>query len=160
MDRATFWATKCPLPEFHGIVFEHPAFSGPIRLVANQFREVTLGGHVHTPSSMVIKAPDRKSESQPKLTLSFARQVAGREFKRQLALVRAAPQPAPIRVTYSVYLGGTAMPEVVWRLYVSEKNGITFSNESVQVAATVDNPMRRDVGPTYDPSVFTGLELL
>ena len=160
MDRATFWATKSPLPEYHGIVFEHPAFEGPIRLVANQFTEVTLAGQVHTPVVMTIKQPDKKSDAQPKLTLNFARQVVGREFKRQLSKVRDAVAPAPIAVTYSVYLGDTDTAEVVWRLFVAESGGITFSNDTVQVAATVDNPMRRDVGPIYDPSVFTGLELI
>lgn len=160
MDRATFWATKSPLPEYHGIVFEHPAFDAPIRLVANQFEQVTLAGQPHTPVAMSIKQPDKKSDAQPKLTLSFPRQVVGREFKRQLAKVREAAVPAAITVTYSVFLGDTATPEVVWRLYVAEGGGVTFGNDTVQVSATVDNPLRRDVSTIYDPNVFTGLELI
>ena len=33
MDKATFYATKRKEPEYEGVVFEHPAFEGPFRLV-------------------------------------------------------------------------------------------------------------------------------
>lgn len=160
MDKAEFWSTKSPLAEYHAIEFSHPAFSAPFRLVANQFAEVTLGGHVHTPAPMTIKPPDSKGDAQPKLTLIFPRQVVGREFKRQLRLVTASGSREPITVTYSVYLGDTIAPEVVWQLYAAEAGGVTFSQDAVQVSATDDNPMRRAVAPVYDPSIFTGLELI
>jgi protein involved in polysaccharide export with SLBB domain len=160
MDKAEFWSTKSPLPEWHAIVFTHPAFDAPFRLVANQFAPVTLGGQVHTPAPMSIKPPDSKGDTQPKLTLIFPRQVVGREFKRQLRLVTASASRDPISVTYSVYLGDTAAPEIVWQLYAAEAGGVTFNQDSVQVSATDDNPMRRAVAPIYDPGVFTGLELI
>lgn len=160
MDRRTYWATKSPLPTYHAVTFTHPAFDGPIRLVANQFDEVTLGGQVFTPAGMTIKQPDKKSDAQPKLTLAFSREKVGREFKRQMRLVVGAAALAPIAVNYSVYLGDTDAPQVSWDLFVSEANGIAFANDAVQVTATIDNPMRRDVGPIYDPTVFTGLEIL
>lgn len=160
MDKATFWGSKSPLPEFHGITFEHPAFSAPFRLVANQFAPVTLGGHVHQPAPMTIKAPDSKGDTQPKLTLAFPRQVVGREFKRQLKLATASGSREPIKVTYSIYLGDTAAPEIVWQLYAADAGGVAFNGESVQVTATDSNPMRQAVAPIYDPSTFTGLELI
>lgn len=160
MDKATFWATKSPLAEYHAITFLHPSFEAPFRLVANQFAEVTLGGYVHTPAPMSIKAPDQKSDTQAKLTMSFPRQVVGREFKRQLRLIQASGSREPIAVTYAIYLGDTATPQMTWQLYAAEAGGVSFTADAVQVTATDDNPMRRKAGVIYDPSTFTGLEIL
>lgn len=160
MDKREFWASKSPLPEFHTITFAHPEFSAPIRLVANQFAPVTLGGLEHTPAPMSIKPPDQNSTAQPRLSISFPRQVVGREFKRQLGLVRASSRLDPISVRYAVYLGDTSAPKLTWDLYVADSNGVQFGAEAVQVIATDDNPMRRAVAPIYDPNVFTGLELI
>jgi len=159
MDKLQFWATKSPLPEFHAIAFAHPAIT-TFRLVANQFAPVTLGGFEHTPAPMTIKAPDQRSDAQPRLTLAFPRQVVGREFKRQLALIVASGSREPIAVTYSIYLGDTAAPQLTWSLYVADASGVQFTADAVQVVATDDNPMRRGVAPIYDPSVFTGLEII
>lgn len=158
MEKEEFWATKSPLPEYHSIVFEHPALDAPFRLVANQFEEVTLGGHVHTPAGMSVKQPERQSDAQPKLGLVFPRQAVGRDFKRQVRKIVASNTIAPIDVTYSVYLGNTDVPQLTWKLFVADSGGIVFGETTVSVNATVDNPLRRDVGPKYDPSVFTGLE--
>jgi len=160
MDKAEFWSSKSPLPEWHAITFEHPAFEAPFRIAANQYAEVTLGGHVHQPAPMSTRPPDSKGDAQPKLTMAFPRQVVGREFKRQLRLVVASGSREPISVTYSIYLGETTAPQVVWHLYASDVGGVAFSQDSVQVTATDDNPMRRSVGLIYDPGVFTGLEIL
>lgn len=160
MDKATFWATKSPLAEYHAITFLHPSFEAPFRLVANQFAEVTLGGYVHTPAPMSVKAPDQKSDTQAKLTMSFPRQVVGREFKRQLRLIQASGSREPIAVTYAIYLGDTATPQMTWQLYAAEAGGVSFTADAVQVTATDDNPMRRKAGVIYDPSTFTGLEIL
>jgi hypothetical protein len=160
MDKREFWSTKSPLPEYHAVAFSHPSFDGPIRLVANQFTEVTLGGFVHTPAPMSIKPPDQVGGQQAKLTMSFPRAVVGREFKKQISKVTADRSRDPITVTYSVFLDNLASPAVTWSLYVSDESGILFNEEAVQVAATDTNPMRRAVAPIYDPSVFTGLEIL
>ncbi len=155
-----FWTVKSPLAEYHAITFDHPAFDAPFRLVANQFAAVTLGGNGHTPAPMTITPPDQKSDSQPKLTMVFPRLVVGRQFKQQLKLLKDSGSRAPITVAYDVYLGSTATPQLSWSLYVAEQGGIQFSTDAVQVTATVDNPMRRQVGVVYDPAVFTGLEIL
>lgn len=160
MDARTYWATKSLLPEYHGITFEHPAFSAPFRLVANQFAEVMLGGQVHTPAPMAIKPPEQKGDAQPKLTLSFPRQVVGRAFKQQLGLITAAGSRAPIEVRYEIYTGAADVPRFTWLLYASDATGVSFDDTTVQVVCTDDNPMRRDVSLIYDPAVFTGLELL
>jgi len=158
MNRAEFWATKSPLPEYHTITFNHPNFAGPIRLVANQFDAVSLGGNDYQPAPMTIKPPDQTSGNQAKLNLAFPRQVVGREFKKQLALIGASREP--ITVNYSVYLDDLITPALSWNLYASDTGGITFGADSVQVSATDDNPMRRRVAPVYDPTVYTGLELI
>ena len=160
MDKATFWATKSPLAEFHAITFAHPAFSQAFRLVANQFAPVTLGGQVYQPAPMQIKPPDSKSDAQPKLTMVFPRQVVGRQFKQELKRVTDSGSREPIAVTYSVYLGDTSAPQIEWNLYASESSGVSFGADGVQVTATEDNIMRRAVAPIYTPDVFTGLELI
>ncbi len=168
MDRATFWATKSPLPAYESIVFEHPALAQPVRLVANVFEAVTLGGYAHIPAAMSIKPPDNAADASPKLTLGFPRAAVdpvsgltvGRTFKRALQQIAATGSRDPMTVRYSVYLGDTGAPEVTWVLYVSDQGGVTFNADTVQVTATVDNPMRRAVAPVYDPGVFTGLELI
>jgi hypothetical protein len=160
MDKATFWATKSPLPEFHAVTFDHPAFAAPIRLVANQFAPVTLGGFEHTPAPMTIKPPDQTSDARVRLQITFPRAVVGRAFKQQLALVAESGLRAPITVVYAIFLGEVDAPKLTWELYVSDAAGVAFGAESVQVTATDDNPMRRSVGLIYDPSVFTGLELI
>ena len=160
MDKAQFWATKSPLAEYNAITFTHPAFDAPFRLVANQFAEVTLGGQAYQPAPMSIKAPDQKSDTQARLTMSFPRQVVGREFKRQLRLIQSSGSREPIAVTYAIYLGDTTAPEMTWQLYAAEAGGVQFSTDAVQVVATDDNPMRRQVGVIYDPATFTGLELI
>lgn len=160
MDKRTFWSSKSPLPEFHTITFEHPVFSSPIRLVANQFAEVTLGGYVHTPAAMAIKPPEQRSDTPPRLTLSFPRQVVGREFKRQLRMIYASNSREPISVTYAIYLGVTDVPQVTWGLFVAEQGGVQLTPDAVQVTASDDNPLRRNVALIYDPNVFTGLAVV
>jgi hypothetical protein len=157
MDKDEFWATKSPLPEYHAVTFEHAAFAAPIRLVANVFAEVTLSGNVHTPAPMQIKPPETSSDGSPKLTLMFPRQVVGRQFKQQLALIVAAGSRDPIEVTYSVYTGDTAAPAVTWALFASDAGGVSFSTDTVQISAGLDNPMQRAVAPVYLPETFTGL---
>lgn len=160
MDKRTFWASKSPLPEFHAITFSHPAFDAPIRLVANKFESVTLGGNVYQPAPMSVKPPDQKGDAQAKLTLAFPRQVVGREFKRKLAMIQGSATLEPISVAYDLYLGDTASPEVSWPLYIADSNGVVFTPDAVQVSATDSNPMRLNVSVIYDPAVFTGLEIL
>jgi len=158
MTPAEFWASKSTQPEYHAITFAHPNFAAPIRLVANKFAPVTLGGNIYQPAPMQIKPPDQTGTGQASLKLTFPRQVVGREFKKQLKLIGASR--APIEITYALYLDGIAAPAISWSLYASDAGGIVFSADGVQVTATDSNPMRRAVGPVYDPNLFTGLEIL
>ncbi|CAN7597968.1 hypothetical protein LJR039_004374 [Pseudorhodoferax sp. LjRoot39] len=159
MDKKEFWSTKNPGPQYEAVVFTNSAFAAPIRLVSNVFEAVSLGGHVHQPVPMTIKPPD-KTSTTAKLTLAFPRNVVGREFKRQLGLLRAAGTREPIAVQYAVYFDDLAAPKVAWQLFVAEDGGVAFNAEAVQVTATVDNPARRSGAIIYEPGVFTGLELI
>ena len=82
MDKAEFWATKNLRARFETVTFSHASFSAPIRLVKDVFEDVTLGGNVYTAAPMDIKPPEQKSDTQPKLTISFPRPVVGRQFKQ------------------------------------------------------------------------------
>lgn len=158
MDKREFWAQKPALPEYHAVTFDHPDFAAPFRLVANQFAAVTLGGDVYTPVAMQLQPPDSRSDGNATLRMAFARPVVGRLFKAALRLVAEAGSREPITVQYDVYLGDTTTPEIAWSLYVAEAGGVTFRRDTVQVLATLDNPMRADVATIYDPTVYTGLE--
>lgn len=160
MDRATYWSTKSPLPEYWAVTFDHPAFSQPFRLVANQFAEVVLAGAVHTPAPMSIKPPEQKGDTRPRLTVSFPREVVGRIFKQELARVAASASREPIVVVFAIYLGQTDEPQTTWRMFVADGAGVAFNSSTVQVSATVDNPMERGVSTIYDPATFTGLAQL
>ena len=157
MDRREFWATKATAPVWHAVTFDHPALAAPIRLVANQFAPVTLSGQVHTPAPMSLQLPESSGSTPPKLTISFPRQVVGREFKRQMALIAASGSREAIAVTLGIYYDSTTAPQSTWTLYVSDQAGVIFNAETVQVIASDDNPMRRSVALIYDPATFTGL---
>lgn len=159
MDKREYWTTKPPTPEYEALVFTHPSFSTPIRLVIDQFEPVTLGGNVHTPVPGQVKEPDQAA-GPVRMTITFPRAVVGAEFKRQVRLMQASGSAAPITCTYARYLGDTVAPEVTWELYVSDSGGITITPDAVQVVATDDNPMRRPAALLYDPAVWTGLQVL
>lgn len=155
-----FWTTKSSLAEYHAVTLSHPAFAAPFRLVFNQFAEVTLGGNIFTPVGGSITPPEQKNDTQPKLTMVFPRQVVGRTFKQQLKLIKQSGSRAPISITYEMYLGDTTAPKLSWSLYAAEDGGVKFSTDGVQVVATDDNPMRLSAATIYDPSIYTGLEIL
>lgn len=159
MTPVEFWSTKSKRPEFLAVVFDHPEFDEPIRLVSNQFESVTLGGNVHTPATMEIKPPDQTSEPIAKLKVTFPRAVVGREFKRQLKAITAGGRLSPITVTYRHYIGtDLTTPAMSWELYVAREGGIVFTADVVQVTATDVNPMRLSAAEIYDPAIFTGLQ--
>ena len=155
-----FWARKPVEAKFETVAFTHPAFDAPVRLVANEWSPVTLGGHVYTPVAMDIRPPQNAPGQQPKLTLSFARQQVGREFKAQLRKVRAAASREPVRVEYACWLADTDAPKRTWSLFVDDRGGVGFDAQAVQVSATVDRLRRVSRAPIYDPGVFTGLAVL
>jgi len=161
MDKNEFWTTKSRQAEYHAVTLNHPALAAPFRMVANQFADVVLGGETFIPAPMTVKPPDQKGGQQAKLTLAFPRALVGREFKRHLKLIKEYGGPRqPISVDYAIFLGDTDAPELTWNLYASDSGGINFARDQVQVTATIDNLLRRNVAPIYDPATFTGLILI
>jgi hypothetical protein len=160
MDKREFWTTKNPGAQYETVAFSHPSFSTTFRLVSNVFATVTLGGNVYTPAPMQIKWPNRDADANPKLQLSFPRPVVGRQFKQQLKLVQDAGSLTPITVVVGLWLAEVDTPKVTWTLYAADRGGVNFGRETVQVVATLDNPLRRDVASIYSPETFTGLAVL
>ncbi|MCU0952638.1 MAG: DUF1833 domain-containing protein [Burkholderiaceae bacterium] len=155
-----FWARKPVETQYQTVTFSHPAFDAPVRLVANEWAPVTLGGSLYTPAAMSIRPPQSAPTQQPKLTLSFARQQIGRAFKVQLRKIRAAGSRDPVQVDYAVWLQDTDAPKRTWTLYADDRGGVAFDAQTVQVSATVDRLRRVSRAPIYDPGVFTGLASL
>ena len=157
MDKREFWSTKPYEARFDTVAFSHPSFTSTFRLVSNVFADVTLGGNVYTPATMSIKLPDQTGDVQPRMVITFQRQVVGRTFKQQLRMVQESGSRVPITVTGAVWLKDTDAPKITWVLYASDQGGINFDGRHVQVSATLDNPMRSLAALIYDPGVFTGL---
>ena len=158
MTPAEFWATKSKQAEYLAIVFDHPEFASPIRLVANQYAPVNLGTYEHTPAPMEIRQPDETGEPLLKLTVTFPRAVVGREFKRRLKDISASGRLSPIQVMFRQYLGyDLENPVKSFDLYAAKEGGIVFTADAVQVSATDVNPMRFSAAEIYDPAVYTGL---
>ena len=161
MNRQEFWATKPRLAEYHAVTFSHPAFvGGPIRLVANQFEDVMLSGLAHRAVAMQVQPPEQKPGDMTRMTLAFPRAAVGREFKQRLQQIQASGQRSPITVRYELYTASKDAPQRSWLLYASDKGGVNFGREVIQVVASDDNPMRLSASEIYDPEVFSGLQIL
>lgn len=160
MDRRIYAATKSPLPKYEAVTFSHPAFPEPLRLVANQFAPVVLGGFEHMPVPMTMAPPRVAADARPSMTVAFPRAVVGKTFMAMLKLVDAYAARQPIDVVYAEYCGATDVPSVTWELFIGDLDGVSFSADVVSVSAVDNNPMLRRVAAIYDPSVFTGLQLI
>lgn len=161
MSQREFWTTKNPAPEYEALTFTHDDFSQPFRIVANKFEDVTLGGYLHQAVRMDITLPEVGNNKGGSMAIKFPRIVVGRTFSQQLRRITLAGRYKPITVQYARYQSpDITTPVQTLMLYVSGNDGVSMNADSVQVTATVDNPMRRSVARIYDVSVFTGLELL
>lgn len=161
MNQREFWSTKNPAPEYEALTFTHDDFSQPFRIVANKFENETLGGFLHQAVRMDIVLPEVGKNVGGNMTIKFPRIVVGRTFSQELKRITIAGRYKPITVQYARYQSPDLVtPVQTITLYVSSSNGVAMNADSVQVTATVDNPMRRSVARIYDVAVFTGLELM
>lgn len=161
MNQREFWSTKNPAPEYEALTFTHDDFSQPFRIVANKFEDETLGGFLHQAVRMDIVLPEVGKNVGGSMTIKFPRIVVGRTFSQELRRITIAGRYKPITVQYARYQSpDITTPVQTLTLYVSGTKGVAMNADSVQVIATVDNPMRRSVARIYDVSVFTGLELM
>jgi len=160
MSKAEFWSTKRREPEFLTVQFDHASFDSPIRLVANEYGSVTLGGQTYTGAAMKITPPDQAKDPIASMSVSFPRPIVGREFLQRIRQIDESTIMQPVTVTFRHWITGSASPVTEYVLYASAEAGIAFQGGMVQVTATDQNPMRANVSAIYDVDIFTGLESL
>jgi hypothetical protein len=161
MTKQVFWSTKSRLAEYDTVEFDHDDFAAPIRLVANQFEDVTLGGNLHTACRMDVTPPEQSTDPTATMTISFPRIVVGRQFKTALRQITDAGRMSAIAVTYRHWIGtDLTTPVIEHQLWVSSEAGVVFNSDIVSVKATELNPMRSDVSIMYNPDIWTGLQQL
>lgn len=158
--QAEFWTQKKRRPEYHCMTFSHSSWSAPIRLVINQYSNITLNGNVYTATSAEITPPSQNADDAATASISFPRQVVGREFKQALQSIVSAGKITPITATYEHFIDGITAPVRSQRLWVSESGGILWNATTVSVKCTDKNPLRRDISTKYDVDIFTGLRNL
>lgn len=157
-DNRKFWTKKSPEQEWSTVVFNHPAWGEPIRLVAQTFDNETFGGQTYIPCAMSISKPNQDSDPVAKASVSFSRALVGDEFKARLSAISGAGWLSPISCQLATWWDSDRVtPSRSWDLFVSD-DGISLNQESITVSLSDDNPMVRSVAVLYDPAVFTGLQ--
>lgn len=159
-QKRRYWTTKpADIPVYTSVVFDHPAFTSPIRLVANQPEAITLGGQVFTPCRMDVNPPDQSRELNASFSVSFSRITAGSVFKS--ALDQIGDSFAPITATYQQWIASDLTEaDKTYQLYVKSSGGINFGKESITVNAGYENPNTFGNWSRYTPDVFTGLRAI
>lgn len=154
MTKEEFWTQKSSQPELWTITFYHVEF-GYIRLVANQFTDITIGGNVYQACAMQIQPPSQTKEPDPTLSVSFSRIHVGRQFKQALSQITIGGRLTPISVNFSRWIQGVAAES--FDLFVADDSGISFNTDGVQVKAVDDNSLRYDVSRIYNIEEYSGL---
>lgn len=160
MNITEYW-TKKPndVIRYETVEFQHVDID-TVKLVANQYDAVTLGGVEYTPVAMSVNTPQQDRDPIASVTAKFPRAVVGEAFKQALKQIQPLNRIQPIKMIVSVWFSfDVSAPQQSWELFVAE-NGIVFTGDSVQVTGTDDNPMIQGISTIYDPAVFTGLEVL
>ena len=158
MDQKIFWATKSPLIQFETLEINHSSFAAPIRLVANQFSEVTAAGVVFTPCPMGVQPPQQSSDPVITMTINFPRIVIGREFIKRLNNISAAGTLAEITIRYRKFTSDDmANPTDDYTLYAKD---LGYNGDFVSIGASDNNPMNKSIGVITTVELFPGLEVL
>lgn len=158
VTQAEFYATKRKEAEFHCLTFDHPDFDAPIRLVFNQFADVTLNCNTYTATVGTVDTSTMEGET-PSISITFPRIVVGRDFKKQLKKITDSGRMSPISGTYEKFIPSVQLAPVRQRtLHVVENSGIAMNGSSVTVKLGEVNRLTKDVADLYDISIFTGLE--
>jgi len=158
-DSRQFWVQKNPEQEFQTVVFDHPDFAQPIRLVANEHTEKTFAGEIYTPVSMSRKDPEQSSDPVSSASITFPRAAVGDAFNDAIESITPSGWLSPITAEIATWWDSDRVtPSKYWKLYI-DSNGITLNSESISIKLSDENPMIRSVSVLYDVSVFTGLEL-
>lgn len=161
-EQREFFTQKNPAEEYDTIIFNHPEFSQPVRLVLNQFKPFIFGGNEYIPVAAKVNYPSQGNDLIPKLTLQFSRIYVGDEFKKIINSITPFGWQKPISMVYEQYNAlSMDKPTSRYSLYVT-KNGIRFNRTSVQVTASDDNPMilakpHYESNPIYTLEEYRGL---
>lgn len=160
-EQRAFWSQKNPAAEFDTITFNHPAFSEPVRLVANVYSDMTFNGNEYRACSMEINKPEQGKDPVSSIGVKFARPQVGDEFKK---IIRAMGPfdwlASPITLTLQQFTEDDMnSPIQDWTLYVTE-DGIRISRDTLEVQASDDNPMILNMSQVYDLDRYPGLSYM
>ncbi|EAO3019246.1 hypothetical protein FRN05_17420 [Salmonella enterica subsp. enterica] len=157
-EQRAFWSQKNPAAEFDTVTFSHPAFSAPVRLVANVYSDMMFNGNVYRACSMEVDKPEQGKDPVSSIGVKFSRPQVGDEFK---SIIRAMDPfdwlAAPITLQLQQFTEdepNAALQD--WTLYVTE-DGIRISRDTLQIQASDDNPMILNMSQVYDLERYPGL---
>lgn len=132
---------------------EHPALSGPVRIV-NDTRSVTSNGVVYAALPFAVSLPNDKSKEVPRARLQMDN--VGREITAELErLPPGAALQATLRVVYR------ATPDTIDYEFTSPLSGIKVDQLTVTATMGPDDIMRRPAtllrfDPLTAPALFAG----
>lgn len=152
-----FWSQKNPAAEFDTIIFTHPAFKEPVRLVANVYSDMTFQGVIYLACAMEVKKPEQGKDPVSSINVKFARPQVGDEFKSIIRQLDPFDWMTPITLRlmqFSETDPNTATQD--WSLFITE-DGIRLSRDTVEVQASDDNPMVMNTSQIYDLDTYPGL---
>ncbi|WP_330983608.1 MULTISPECIES: DUF1833 family protein [Enterobacterales] len=155
-----FWSTKNPAADYDVVVISHPAFDGPIRLVANVYEDITINGAVYTACAMEIDKPEQGRDPISSATIKFSRINVGDQFKVYIRSLDGYDWMTPVSVLLQHYTEqNTTTPDQSWGLFVGEE-GVRVTPDYVTLQATDDNPMTMNSSIIYDIDRYPGLQYL
>ena len=157
-DNATIWTTKAPVLEFDTIEFSHSSIE-TIRIVANQYDQITILGNEYTPCYVEVQYPKIDGESQPEASFAMARPIVGDIVQRT---IRSIPPfmriKEPVKVVMSHWSDSDlATPMFSYELDLSNE-GVSMSVDSVTFKVEKLNNMTRSVARIYTIEGWSGLE--
>lgn len=157
-DNATIWTTKAPVMEFDTIEFRHSSID-TIRIVANQYDQITLLGNEYQPCYVEVQYPKIDGESQPEASFSMARPIVGDLVQRT---IRSIPPFMRIKEPVKVVMSHWSDADLTTTMFSYEldlsNEGVSMSVESVTFKVEKLNNMTRSVARIYTIEGWSGLE--
>lgn len=156
-SQRAFWSQKSPAAEFDTVTFEHPAFSEPIRLVANVYSDMTFGRLLYRACAMTLQKPEQGKDPISTASVKFSRPVVGDEFKEVIGKLNPFDWFTPITIRLQQFTElNMSVPIQDWTLYVTE-DGVRINPTTIQIQASDDNPMILNTSQVYDIERYPGL---
>lgn len=156
-EQRAFWSQKNPAAEFDTITFNHPAFSEPVRLVANVFTDMVFASKTYRACSMELSKPEQGKDPVSSIGAKFARPQVGDEFKSIIRQLDPFDWLTPITLQLMAFSENDLNnPLQNWTLFITE-DGVRLSRDTIQVQASDDNPMVMNTSQRYDLDNYPGL---